>query len=50
MKRFQSILCASLLTFAISATAFAGDIHGVTTNSTGNIYDYIFLFLAQMAL
>jgi hypothetical protein len=35
MKRFQSILCTSLLTVAISSTAFAGNISGVHTN--GNI-------------
>lgn len=28
MKRFQTILCASLLTLVISSSAFAGDITG----------------------
>ena len=37
MKRSQSILCASLLTLAISSTAFAGNIGGMKANSAGNI-------------
>jgi hypothetical protein len=37
MKRFQSIICASLLTLAISSTAFAGNIGGMKANSAGNI-------------
>ena len=34
MKRFQSILCASLLTLATASSAFAGNI---TTLANGNI-------------
>lgn len=34
MKRFQSILAASTLTLAISATAFAGDITGKAGDTT----------------
>ncbi len=37
MKRFQSVLCASLLTLAISSTALAGNIGGMKANSAGNI-------------
>ena len=40
MKRFQTILCASLLTLVISSGAFAGDITGKaadTTAKTGDI-------------
>ena len=37
MRRLQSILCASLLTLAISSTAFAGNIGGMKANSAGNI-------------
>ena len=44
MKRFQSILCGSLLTIALAPTAFArtGNITvnsrgNITVNSTGNI-------------
>lgn len=33
MTRFKSVLCASLLTLAISSSAFAGNI----TSRTGNI-------------
>ena len=36
MKRFQSILCASLLTLAMSSAAFAGNISGAPTRD-GNI-------------
>ena len=36
MKRFQSILCASLLTIAISSTALAGNISGAPAPA-GNI-------------
>ena len=32
MKRFKSILCASLLTLAISSVAFAGDLSGRPVN------------------
>lgn len=35
MKRFQSILCASLLTLAMSSAAFAGNISGAP--NSGNI-------------
>jgi hypothetical protein len=38
MKRFQSILCAASLTLAISATSFAGDIHGRQIASSGDIH------------
>ncbi len=34
MKRFQTILCASLLTLAMSSATFAGNIYG----RAGNIY------------
>ena len=34
MKRIQSILCASLLTLAMSSATFAGNIYG----RNGNIY------------
>ena len=34
MKRFQTILCASLLTMAMSSATFAGNIYG----RAGNIY------------
>jgi len=34
MKRFQTILCASLLTMAMSSATFAGNIYG----RSGNIY------------
>ena len=37
MKRFQSILCAALLTLAISSTAFARNIGGMKANSACNI-------------
>ena len=36
MKRFQSILCASLLTLAMSSAALAGNISGAPTKD-GNI-------------
>jgi hypothetical protein len=35
MKRFQSILCASLLTAALSSTAFAGQISGTPGQISG---------------
>jgi hypothetical protein len=35
MKRFKSILCASLLTLAVSSSAFAGNITGKKGNITG---------------
>lgn len=35
MKRFKSILCASLLTLAVSTSAFAGNITGRKGNITG---------------
>jgi hypothetical protein len=35
MKRFQSILCASLLTLSISSAAFAGNISGKDGNISG---------------
>ena len=38
MKRFQSMLFASLLTLAVSATALAGDIHGVVAD--GDIHGF----------
>jgi hypothetical protein len=49
MKRFQSILCASLLTLAMSSATFGGTIYGRTgtiygapssssTDKTGTIY------------
>jgi hypothetical protein len=39
MKRFQSILCASLLTLAMSSATFAGDIYGRSgKTTTGDIY------------
>ncbi len=41
MKRFQSILCASLLTLAMSSAALAGDIYGrtgSTATNPGDIY------------
>ena len=39
MKRFQSILCASLLTLAMSSATFAGTIYGAPcTGKDGNIY------------
>jgi len=34
MKRFQTILCAGLLTLAMSSATFAGNIYG----RAGNIY------------
>jgi ABC-type proline/glycine betaine transport system substrate-binding protein len=34
MKRFKSILCASLLALAVSSTAFAGDIYSRSGNIT----------------
>ena len=34
MKRIQTILCASLLTMALSSATFAGNIYG----RSGNIY------------
>ena len=34
MKRLQTILCAALLTLAMSSATFAGNIYG----SSGNIY------------
>ena len=37
MKRLQSILCASLLTLAISSTVFAGSITTLKTNDAGSI-------------
>lgn len=36
MKRFQSILCASLLTIALASTAFA-KAGNITVSRTGNI-------------
>ncbi|HEY8188355.1 MAG TPA: hypothetical protein VIF64_19960 [Pyrinomonadaceae bacterium] len=36
MKRFKSILCTSLLTLAISSSAFAGNITGKSGNITGS--------------
>jgi hypothetical protein len=43
MKRFQSILSATLLTLAMSSATFAGNIYGRSGNiygiaNTGNIY------------
>ena len=43
MKRFQSILCATLVTLAMSSATFAGNIYGRSGNiygiaNTGNIY------------
>ena len=43
MKRFTSILCAAVLTLAMSSVTFAGNIYGrseTTTNVSkpGNIY------------
>ena len=38
MKRFQSMLFASLLTLAVSVTALAGDIHGVVAD--GDIHGF----------
>ena len=43
MKRFQSILCAALLTLAMSSATFAGNIYGRSGNiygiaNAGNIY------------
>ena len=39
MKRFQSILCASLLTLAMSSATFAGTIYGApSTDKDGTIY------------
>ena len=43
MKRFTSILCAAVLTLAMSSATFAGNIYGrseTTTNvsAPGNIY------------
>jgi hypothetical protein len=35
MKRFQSILCASLLTFSLSSAALAGNISGKDGNISG---------------
>ena len=35
MKRFQSILCASLLTLAMSSAALAGDMTGKPGDMTG---------------
>jgi hypothetical protein len=35
MKRFQSILCASLLTLAMSSAALAGNISGRSGNISG---------------
>ncbi len=35
MKRFQSILCASLLTLSISSAALAGNISGRAGNISG---------------
>ena len=43
MKRFQSILCASLLTLAMSSAALAGDIYGRPSNTStnpGDIYGF----------
>ena len=37
MKRFQSILCASLLTLAMSSAALAGNISGAPASENGNI-------------
>lgn len=37
MKRFQSILCASLLTLSISSAALAGQISGAPNNVAGQI-------------
>lgn len=37
MKRFQSILFASLLTISLSATAMAGDITGRAITAPGDI-------------
>lgn len=36
MKRFQSILCASLLTLSISSAALAGNISGKDGNISGS--------------
>ncbi len=36
MKRFKSILCASLLTLSISSAAMAGNITGRAGNITGS--------------
>lgn len=42
MKRIKSILLTSLLTLAISSTAFAGNISGSATPSrSGNISGYL---------
>jgi hypothetical protein len=54
MKRFQSMIFASLLTLAISATALAGDIHGIVGDPAPSllgdihgIFESIILFVAQ---
>ncbi len=38
MKRLQSVLCALALALALSTTALAGNIHGVSANAPGNIH------------
>lgn len=55
MKRFQSMLSASLLTLAISATALAGDIHGIVgdgdihgiVGDIHGVFESIIVFVAQ---
>ena len=54
MKRFQSILCATILTVALASTTFAGNITTLSGNITtlnGNITTltgYLYIILAPV--
>lgn len=38
MKRIQSVLCALVLALSLSSTVLAGNIHGVSSPTDGNIH------------